>query len=356
MGNEGVEMKNNLKQIINKNPLIYSILQLWKYRKDDAYVELVRGLRDNPFIVTLQEGTNATDLNQPICVIQAGGKNDGFFACVRWALDGLYFCDKFGFAPVLKFSDDSLYYDPSMSKEKNPFEYYFEQPFGINVKEVGLSQTIIQYSSRNRLLAENLNGGVNYQVSAEYISQMAQIMQRYLHFNKEIMVNVNNVIKEREVGESVLGVHIRGTDFKGNFKNHPSYIEPELYFRYIDDAVGKFGFEKIYLATDDQDILTEFLEKYGEEKVLYAAGNLRGSGKQGIHTTKNNQRQRHQYMLGVEVINDMCSLAQCGGFISGLSQVSLSTRIYKKSQNREFIYDKTINKGVNIGGKSFSVK
>ena len=52
----------------------------------------------------------------------------------------------------------------------------------------------------------------------------------------------------------------------------------------------------------------------------------------------------------------MATLSYCNGIISGLSQVSTMARIYKKSRNEEFMYDKKLNNGINKTGKSFSVK
>ena len=45
------EMKEQIKKIIARNPILYIFLQLCKYRKDKEYIELVRGLRDNPNII-----------------------------------------------------------------------------------------------------------------------------------------------------------------------------------------------------------------------------------------------------------------------------------------------------------------
>ena len=116
------EMKEQIKKIIARNPILYIFLQLCKYRKDKEYIELVRGLRDNPNIINAYKGEKNFD--KTICLVEVGGDNDGFFACVRWALDGLYFCNQFGFIPVVKFSDNSLYSDNSFPDNKNVFEYY----------------------------------------------------------------------------------------------------------------------------------------------------------------------------------------------------------------------------------------
>ena len=343
------EMKEQIKKIIARNPILYIFLQLCKYRKDKEYIELVRGLRDNPNIINAYKGEKNFD--KTICLVEVGGDNDGFFACVRWALDGLYFCNQFGFIPVVKFSDNSLYSDNSFPDNKNVFEYYFKQPSNIQIKDIK-KYSYIQYSSRNRLLAESLNGGVNYEVSEEYQNQMAQIMRKYLRFNDDVNTLIKQSVIERKINDKVLGVHIRGTDYKANYKNHPSYIPPEEYYSHIYEAFKMGKFNQIYLATDDQEILDSFIQEFGKEKVLYAKNNARVTGNKGVHITE----KTNHYQTGLDVICDMATLSYCNGIISGLSQVSTMARIYKKSRNEEFMYDKKLNNGINKTGKSFSVK
>lgn len=346
-------MKRTLLKWLEKFPVLYDIMLLLKYRNDDEFLKQVKSLNNNPNLVEFfNKQVNAED-KDIFCKIELNGENDGFFALVRWTLDALFFCDCFSLKPYVSFSKDCLYYDTGMPEDKNPYDYYFEQPLNTEKSIVEKSGSVVKYASRNRLKAEILNGGISYQVSQEYIVQMARIMKKYLHFNVATKKIVLEQLQNRGVGNTVLGVHIRGTDYKSNYKNHPYYIPPEMYYMFIDSAIKQYGFEKIYLATDDQEILEEFLKKYGVEKVLFDKDTVRSGGIEGIHTTSGIIREHHKYMLGMEVICDMCALAACGGLISSMSQVSLASRIYKKSRDEEFLYDKILNNGINQKGQIF---
>lgn len=341
-------MKEKIKEILAKNDLLYSYFQMWKNRHDKAYISVIRGLRDNPNIITLHQDT--MKFEKPVCLIEAGGKNDGFFACVRWALDGLYFCDQYGFAPVIKFSDFSLYRDESFPTDRNAFEYYFEQPTDISIEHLK-NHSYVQYSGRNRLLAEGLNSGVNYETTDLYEEKMAEVMGNYLHFNETTRRIIEERVRERIISEDTLGVHIRGTDYKGNYKNHPTYIPPETYYPYVRQALSTGKYRKIYLATDDQEILEAFIHEFGEDNVIYARNNQRGTGEVGVHTNQGIGR----YQAGIEVICDMAALSHCRGLISGLSQVGLMARIFKRSRHERYQYDKKLNMGINTSGRGFSV-
>lgn len=337
-----------IKKKLEKSPLLSTIAQLIKYRNDAEYIALAQGLRNNPNIIELKQQFSRYDEHKTVCLIKAGSKADGFFACVRWALDGIYFCDTFGFIPYIVFDESSPYKDSSMPANVNPFMYYFNEPYEVDIDSVHY----IKYNNRNRLFAEKLNGGVNYSVTREYIEIMGALMKKYLHFNSATLSRIGEEIGRRKIDESLLGVHIRGTDYKDNYKNHPKYIGPQEYYPLIDAAINQYGFKGIFLATDDKDILDEFVCHYGEGEVHYAINATRSSGLSGIHTAG----AASPYKLGLDVVYDMCSLAKCGGIISGMSQVGLCARVYKKSTNESFLYDKIIDCGVNQTGKSFAIK
>lgn len=341
-------MTKHIKRILEKSPLLSAAAQLIKYRNDAEYIALVQGIRNNSNIIELKQQSYKYDEHKTVCLIKAGGKADGFFACVRWALDGIYFCDTFGFVPYIIFDEKSLYKDSSMPANMNPFMYFFDEPYEADIKHVHY----INYNARNRLFAERLNGGINYSVTREYIEVMGALMKKYLHFNSATLSKINEELDERKIDASLLGVHIRGTDYKANYKNHPKYIEPKEYYPLIDAAMKKYGFSGIFLATDDKDILDEFMIHYGKEKVRCATNASRSSGLSGIHTAG----MASPYKVGLEVIYDMCSLAKCGGIISGMSQVGVCARIYKNSIDESFLYDRTIDCGINRVGKTFTVK
>lgn len=313
-------MRIGLAKLLEKYPTLYNILLVARYRKDDDFTQMIKGLRKNPNLVELKENSVKSGENGLWCDIVIGGPNDGFFALVRWTLDALYFCECFGLKPFIRFSDDCLYYDADMPLNKSVFDYYFEQPIQEEKDFLKSAKGVVVYKPRNMLKAEMLNGGVAYQVTEEYIIEMARVMKKYLKFNSITQQIITEKLCALGLDKNVLGVHIRGTDYKLNCKNHPQYIPPEFYYVYIDKAVKEYGFEKIYIATDDREILQKFLNQYGNERVMYAKDVVRGKGTKGIHTEISNiKRACYKYQLGLEVICDMCSLAACGGIVSSLS-------------------------------------
>ena len=109
-------------------------------------------------------------------------------------------------------------------------------------------------------------------------------------------------------------------------------------------------FTRIFLATDDENILNEFLEHYSAIEVLYLKSTSRGNGVLGIHKAAAFNDDISQYGEAINALCDVYSLASCGGIISGLSHVSMFARIIKAGKKEAYSFDSIINKGVHKSG------
>lgn len=94
----------------------------------------------------------------------------------------------------------------------------------------------------------------------------------------------------------------------------------------------------------------ERLQKIYGDKIVYYKDVLRSNGQETVMNSISN-RENHHYMLGLEVLRDMLTLARCDGMVAGLSQVSIAARIQKASYNKEYEDLVIIDKGMNYHGK-----
>ncbi len=254
----------------------------------------------------------------------------GFFALINCILNRLYYADRLGLLPVIKLPDTLLYYDNSFGE--NVFEYYF-----IPVSEISYSDAIQAYNlvySEERHSQFNLCGNPGYLLSEQGIENLALIWNKYFKFNSYTSKKLEQDLLITPDDNKILGVHIRGTDFKNKNKNHPIAIHYEQYLEKIKELYTGGGYDKIFVATDEQVVITRLIEIYGN-KILFYNDVLRSDNNEPVHKSSNS-RTNHKYLLGYEVLRDMVTLSCCKGFIAGKSQVSLSVRIYKKSQNKIF--------------------
>ena len=344
--------KDIIKAKIKRYPLFFTILKIINNRTDTEYMKKIYEVTTPSYKSIFLRYNEKASMDVAVGEIDGVSNLEGFFAAMRWILGGIYFCDKSGFLPVVKIPEDWMYYDKTMPADKNPFEYFFEQPANISAKQIDECSIVYECNIQHCQMVEKLNGtgGATYLYTDTYVSQMSNIVEKYLKFNSNTQEILTKNLEEKGINSKILGVHVRGTDYKQNCNEHPMFIEPREYFEYIDKALES-TFEKIYLATDDTEIVQLFLEKYGTEKLIYDKNISRATGDVGVHIQEKDSA--NGYKMGLDVLTDMYTLANCGGLISGLSQVSLFARIFNKSFDSQYVYDKIVSKAINKNTKEF---
>lgn len=346
-------MKEKIKKFILRNRHLKYAYIFMSNRKNEKFIDDVFRLREDPLLLNVNNRGNLYP-NNYICEIKPVRKNEGFFSIFRRTLNGLYFSDFINAVPYIFYTQDFLYCEKhEINGAENPFEYYFEQVSNISQEEVSQSKLVIDYSIGNNRLAESLNYkyGISYHVQDEYIEALGNVMRKYIRLNKPtckyIYDSINRVIHSKKT----LAIHVRGTDYRKHYKFHPNMLQPSDYFPIIDKAIEEEGFEQIFLATDDSEMLSLFKVRYNSMLVYYDDV-FRGNNSEGVHTSNAN-REHHHYLLGLEVLRDMYTLAACDGFIAGMSQVSMAARIAKASSGEKFKYIKIIDKGLVQSGKIY---
>ena len=147
----------------------------------------------------------------------------------------------------------------------------------------------------------------------------------------------------------ILAVHVRGTDFKQHYNGHPVQVSIEEYCQAAAKLFYDKHYEKVFLATDDLDAVERFQKEFGS-RLLFYRDVVRSKGNDTVMHSLS-ERENHHYLLGVEVLRDVYSMAQCDGLVAGLSQVSYAARIQKKSVGEEYGDLVILDKGINYHQK-----
>lgn len=290
-----------------------------------------------------------------IYYIYEDGENLGFFAMYRAWLEYLYFADVCSYTPVIRAGKNFPYRENMLVYGTgNPFEYYFNQPAAIQVQEAKKSNKVITSDLIHRQMVELVLTGKysHYKYTDRYMNEMAQIVKKYIHFNNHTMKYVSKGMGLADFEkEEILGIHVRGTDFRVQYDNHPVYVAEEEFFREIDRIFDKNTYTKIFLATDDERTLKKFTERYGSLVVFYR--DVERSRSNHSVAFGKGKRKAHKYLLGLEVIRDMYALSKCTGLIAGISQVAICAQIHKLARGEHYCDLRIIDKGINVNHHSF---
>lgn len=269
-------------------------------------------------------------------VIRCPQSEMGFFAVLNYIIYHLKKAESYGAKPVV----DWQYYPNKYFSEDwevgkvNTWEKFFEQTTPISLKEV--------YQSRNVIMSSGTWEIPNKEVfDSVRILESHKIWMKYFHMNEKTRTIYEAEKKRIGIGEKkVLGVKCRGTDFlKTKPQDHSVLPKNEQTVKTISLKSREWGeFDRIFLSTEDQDIL-EYMKEYYQDKLYYLSGNrislkeskwlseVYDQNEEGNSTKEDDMRE---YLISTYL------LAQCHGLIA--PEVGGTIGALRIRGNREHVY------------------
>lgn len=342
-------------RFVNKLQQLKFAVYCFEQGKDTRFMSRVRALDEENNLVAVESYGNKS-IGDHIYFIDMEESHSGFFAEHNKLLTLLYFADRYRLRPVVRFHPGYCYgEDHLVNGTDNPFEYYFEQPCGISLEELWGYDCVLKSRKENGRLAIALNEESNgYSRSELFLSEMGRITARYIRLNATVSGILRRDMEAAGIcGRSragrILAVHVRGTDFKRDYNGHPVQVLTEEYLQAVVKLFSVKRYDRVFLATDDLRAVEVFQKEFGS-KLIYYQDVIRSSGNDTVMHSFS-ERENHRYLLGVEVLRDVHSMAECDGLVAGLSQVSYAARIQKKSMGKEYEDLVILNKGINYHQK-----
>lgn len=299
----------------------------FKNIKSEEFRRRVQALSQNELLVAERLGTLNDD--KMIYLIQRDNTG-GLLAYWSETVSKLIIADKLGFVPVIKWGKTAPFSENYLVNGKyNPFEYYFQQPCGIGVEEAEKSRFVL-YSTK----MDGEKYRYHYFEPEKKIEDYAAANKKYIKLQGELEKIFYEEIQQLFADNEVIGVQIRGADFRIGLKGHPAVIDVSDYIEETRRIIEGNSKLKIFLATDDKIAVKRYKEIF-KEKVLFFTGNIRTDGTTGVHLMKGTEKNYH-YHVGREVLRDVLALAKCDYFIGGLSNVSFAAQVFARSMGNEY--------------------
>jgi hypothetical protein len=241
-------------------------------------------------------------------IINYKHRGAGYFAYLNTVFGRLKYCNDNNLIPIVDWSTPKVeYYDAEMGE--NPFDYYFDQ--ASTVEEAIKCEH--EYCSGNY---------VNYPPSGRKIYKYKDIVidihnsiNKFLKVKPEIINSLNKDIENSKT----LGVHCRRSDMG---RHHPQFLfstNIEDYFIKTMEIYHKYGFEKIYLATEEIEIFEYFKNKIPEILLYQECFRIKSNDD---HRIISDNRKNHRYLMGKEVLIDSLNLSKCNSLLCSISGVS----------------------------------
>ena len=158
-------------------------------------------------------------------------------------------------------------------------------------------------------------------------NEFHKIIKQYIQINPDILKEMQ-IFKKKyfKNTDKILGVHFRGTTYK-TARGHAFPIPPKLMKKNIDNLIKKFGYNKIFVVTEEEKYL-EYMKKYYPKKIIYCEvyRTLK------IDVFKHYPRVNHRYKLGREILVEALLLSCCAGLTFVKSNVSSAAIAFSKKK------------------------
>lgn len=317
-------LHDSIKNMIKQNRYLNRLVILYKEReKKISYGS------DNP--------------DKTFFVIRRNAPNAGLFSFVLTNLGWIKYAIDKGYIPII---DMQYYYNTYLTKENvgeiNSWEYYFNQPCGYTLSDISKSKNVI-ISSLN---APHNMPGTGLEKNALDIDIWRKVAKDYMPYTDELKTTIIKQKKALLNGKRTLGVLCRGTDYVAQ-KPHQHPIQPSIekvIFK-AQDVMEKYGYEQIYLATEDEDVYKKFVNIFGNKLITTSAKRYCNTGRQNINEMtdlvdeKSKSPSYAQYKKGFDYAVNIGILSGCDSLVAGRTSGSYGALLLSNHYEELFLFD-----------------
>lgn len=220
----------------------------------------------------------------------------------------------------------------------NPWEYYFNQPFGFRYKDVIHKARNIKYFE---CIGSEKRPDPDIFLNKESMDYWHNMADKYIPIKNKILKQSNKIIKKLfKDSKNVLGVLLRGTDYiaKKPFM-HPIPPKTKDVIKDVKLLDYKNKYDWIFLATEDRNIRQEFIRAIGvkakyllnKSEIFYNYTN-KDFLSQNINF-KNNIEFNQNYLLNIII------LSKCLDFISARTSGTIGVFVLTKGFRNYNVYN-----------------
>lgn len=264
-------------------------------------------------------------------------ENCGLASMMRCVLSHAKYVDEQGFRLVVDFRKRiNPYLLPEEIGKTNAWDYYFKQPGGAYLEDVEKLPNVIQVEESELSIAPS--DSMEFFTNANCIAFWRKIYKKYIQLSDEaelFIAEQRKIVFGQRTGK-VLGCVARGTDYmQGRPYNHPVQPKPEEVIEKAKQVMAEYGYTNIFLATEDENILNQFRENFGD-KLLFVQQQRYCDGKEKLACQKNFATETDRKTEGMKYLSAIYLLSECDALIGG--RCGITTMAYIISEGFTFEY------------------
>ena len=189
----------------------------------------------------------------------------GLFSSYNVNLGCIYKYLNEGYIPIIDFqsSGNALNFNPNTTLF-NPWELFFDQPFNYTLKEVNKYAKNKTYLDCHPYMYRPDEKSIYFDNSS--IIFWHNFAKKYMPVKNEILNEVNIIMKYLfGNSKNILGVKLRGTDYRFKPGGHPVQPEVEQVIKDVKIYDEKYKYDFIFFATEDEEIKNKFVPEFKDK-------------------------------------------------------------------------------------------
>lgn len=287
------------------------------------------------------------------CVIYRWAEHTGIYSHITTCLPALYWAEREGLIPVFDTRDVPNVHKPD--DKEDWYELFFEPPAGFSIDDVANAENYIVVDAEALYDSTNVKADNEMQFlkKKDLLEELRSVYNKYIRINERTKAYIEFVWKQltgNQESDGFLGVRCRGTGYNiVRPKGLSSVITVDI-IALVKQAMKEGGMDKIFLATDDADIILLFKESFDDDMLFYIEEEDRistadveqeiecGIGKWTAQVDAMKKKTFNLYMHNLNYITEIMLLTKCEGIISNRCSAGLCLPLMKSDWKYELYF------------------
>ncbi len=255
---------------------------------------------------------------------------EGLFAIVKNVLVHIEYAILKGYIPVV---DMENYKSQFQKKGINIWEFFFEQPMGYTLSDINKAKNVILSRNVRQWPGHSVFVSILNPENNKRLQSLKDLYAKYIVPSKKtsdyLALQYSQIIGNKQ---KIMGVLCRGTDYSNRPSGHPIQPNFEQIVQKLDMYEGKFDY--VFVATEDENILQQFVEKY-QEKALFV-NQLRFSSLKEKYISDSGLKEDELIKLNLDYLSSIYILSRCDFFVGGRTAGTIGVSLLSTSQMKDF--------------------
>ena len=266
-----------------------------------------------------------------------GSQNMGICGWMMFTLGDVAYALENNFIPVIDMKTYSNSYLMFEDVNKyNAWEFFFKPVVSYDLKKLRANGNVIISTGILESEMPSYDTLMNSDWQHLDLKQWRNLATIYMKPQEFIQKKAKQFLSQNHFSQcKTLGVLCRGTDFVKE-KPHGHPIQPDIatVIHDVENAMVKYGFTQIYLATEDIYIYRQFKDKFGNKIITYVIPDVKYEG--GAYLKNVYQTTEYLKQNGLNYLTSIWILSHCNGLVGGITSGTLAALLF--GDNFEYVF------------------